>query len=290
MSTSADGTGPAVERDNAGNWPKLARQWAQVGPPLRPVAQDVEFCWDAVSEWMPGRGTPRVLLLGVTPELYRMPWPKGTDLLAVDHTPAMVEAVWPGPKEAVLCADWLALDLPGGSRDIALCDGGLHHLAYPQGQAGLVRVLRGALSDGGLCILRLYTPPARRESPQAVLRDLQEGRISNLNILKVRLGAAMTADVEQGVELDAVWRALQEAALDLDGLAARLGWPAEHMRVIHAYCGEKAHYHYVTVDQVCGLFCGEPGGFELIQVRVPAYELGEQFPTVVLKRRARREA
>ena len=31
MSTSADGTGPAVERDNAGNWPKLARQWAQVG-------------------------------------------------------------------------------------------------------------------------------------------------------------------------------------------------------------------------------------------------------------------
>jgi hypothetical protein len=49
-----------------------------------------------------------------------------------------------------------------------------------------VRLLAGALSEDGLCILRLYVPPVRRESPDAVFDDLLGGRIPNLNILKLR--------------------------------------------------------------------------------------------------------
>jgi len=284
MNKSADGTRSGPERESAGHWPQIARQWQQVGPPLRPSAEDTEICWDAIREWTRRHGAPRVLLLGVTPELYRLPWPKGTDFLAVDHTQAMIDAVWPGPKEAARCMDWLDLALPDGSRDVALCDGGLHLLAYPQEQRRLARVLAGALSAGGLCILRLFVPPPQRESPDAVLKDLTEGRIPNLNILKLRLGMSLMDSAADGVELGAVWRAVHAAAPDLEELAAAIGWSVEHMLALNTYRGSTIRYHFVTVDQVRDLFCAGPGGFRVQGIRVPSYELGEQCPTIVLER------
>jgi len=255
-----------------------------VGPPLRPAAQDIGFCRDAVRQWVRHRGAPRVLLLGVTPELYRLPWPKGTDFLAVDGARAMIDTVWPGPKENVQCTEWLAMALPDGSRDIVLCDGGLHLLAYPQEQRRLVCLLRRVLSDHGLCVFRLYVPPARRESPDVVLKDLLEGRIANLNILKLRLGMSLMGSAAEGVELETVWRAVARLTPRLEGLASRIGWPVEHMLAINAYRGSTARYCFVTVKQIRDLFCGSPGGFEVQRLHVPTYELGEQCPTVVLQR------
>ncbi len=164
------------KRKGSDHWQENARQWQHLGPPLRPSPQDIGFFEDAVQEWIHHYGAPRVLLLGVTPEIYRLPWPEGTDFLAVDHSQAMIDAVWPGPKEAAQCADWLSLKLPDNSRDIVLCDGGLPLLAYPREQQQLVRILRDVLSDQGLCILRLFVPPSQQESPDAVLRDLLEGK------------------------------------------------------------------------------------------------------------------
>ena len=276
--------GTGAERDRSGHWPEIARQWQQVGPPLRPAEQDIGFCSDAVGEWIRHRGAPRVLLLGVTPELYRLPWPTGTDFLAVDRTQAMIDTVWPGPREAVRCTDWLALALPDGSRDIVLCDGGLHLLAYPHEQQRLVRLLRAVLSDHGLCILRLYVPPPQRESPDTVLTDLLEGRIPNLNTLKLRLEMSLLEGAAAGVELGTVWRVVHEMAPDLAALASRIGWPVDHMLAINTYRGSTARYYFVTVDQVSELFCGSPGGFEVRRLSVPSYELGEQCPTIVLQR------
>jgi hypothetical protein len=284
MNTSADGTGTGVERDRAAYWPEAARQWQQVGSPLRPAPEDIGFYSQAVQEWVRHRGAPRVLLLGVTPELYRLPWPKGTDFLAVDCTQAMIDNVWPGPKEAVQRTDWLALALPDSSRDVVLCDGGLPLLAYPQEQRRLVRLLRAALSDQGLCVLRLYVPPARPERPDTVLKDLLEGRIPNLNILKLRLSMSLLESAGDGVELGTVWRALHEAAPDLEGLASRIGWPVEHMLAINTYRGSTDRFYFATVDQVADLFCGSPGGFEAHSLHVPSYELGERCPTIVLRR------
>lgn len=284
MNTSFDGTDTGAERDGAGYWPEIARQWQQVGPPLRPSAQDIGFCTDAVREWVRHRGAPRVLLLGVTPEIYRMPWPEGTDILAVDRSQAMIDAVWPGPKEAAQYTDWLSLELPDSSRDIVLCDGGLHLLAYPQEQRLLVHILRDVLSDQGLCVLRLFVPPPQRESPDAVLQDLIEGRISNLNVLKLRLSMSLMDSAANGVELGKVWRAIHAIASDLKGLTARIGWLLEHMLVINAYRGSKARYYFVTVDQVTDLFCGNPGGFYVYRLHMPSYELGERCPTIVFQR------
>jgi hypothetical protein len=227
-----------------------------------------------------------VLLLGVTPDLYRLPWPEGTDFMAIDRSQPMIDIVWPGPKEAALCADWLSMALPDNSRDIAFCDGGLHLLSYPQEQQQLVHILRSLLSDKGLCIFRLFVPPQQRESPDAVLQDLLEGRISNLNILKLRLAMSLQNSAERGVELKKIWWALHEIAHDLESLAEKIGWPVEHMLAINIYRDSTARYSFVTVDQVYDLFCGNSGGFTLRSLQVPSYELGERCPTIVLQRRS----
>ena len=225
-----------------------------------------------------------MLLLGVTPELYSLPWPKETDFLAVDHTQAMIDAWWPGPKEAVLCADWLSMDLlPAGSRDIVLCDGGLHLLKHPQEQQRLVLVLRRILSDRGFCIFRLFVPPSPRELPDKVIEDLLAGRILDLNALKLRLTLSLQHSPDKGVALAQVHRAILDAAPDLEKLAEKIGWPVDHMLAINAYKGLNYRYYFPAVDQVIDLFCRAPGGFQYHGLQVPAYELGRYCPTIAMQ-------
>ena len=249
--------GTVARPDRAGQWAAVARNWKLLGPPLRPSQEDVRFSEEAIRAWR-GQGTPpRVLLLGVTPELYGLPWRGGTDFLAVDRTMAAIEAVWPGPREAVRCEDWLEMKLPAASRDIVLCDGGLNLLAYPEEQQQLASILRGVLAEGGLCILRLFVRPAERETRDAVLADLMGGRIPNMNVLKLRLWMALQESPSQGVELDAVWRTVLSAAGSLEELASRVGWPLEETLTINAYKDSATRYWLGTVDEVAKIFCRE---------------------------------
>lgn len=275
--------GPASERTSA-HWLEIARRWYQVGPPLRPSAPDLAACAAVVQCWSVFHGAPRALILGVTPELYHLPWPAGTELAAVDHTPAMIEAVWPGPGDAVLCANWMDLPLESASRDIVLCDGGLHLLAYPLAQQQLVRSLRRIVAPGGLCIFRLFVPPVQREAPESVLRDLLAGCIPSLNVLKLRLAMALQETSEAGVQLAQVWDALHQAAPDFNQLAAQLGWSLDHLLAIDTYRDCTSRYHFLDALQVVRLFAEEPGGFTFATMTVPRYELGERCPTVVFRR------
>ena len=269
----------------AGHWPVIARRWSLVGPPLRPSADDVAV----YAEVARSRPAPRALILGVTPEIYRLPWPDGADVVAVDHTRAMIEAVWPGPPDAAVCADWTDLPLESGSRHLAFCDGGLHLLPYPEGQSAVVESLARVLAPGGLLALRLFVPPdppvgVDRETAAAVIDDLHAGRIASLNVLKLRLGMALQRDAHAGVVLGSVYDRLLEAAPDLPALAAAIGWPLDQTLAIDSYRGSTARYSFASLDQVRDLFCMAPGGFDLVSVRTPTYDLGERCPILVLRR------
>ena len=158
-------------------------------------------------------------------------------------------------------------------------------MGYPAQQRDLVRRLGAIVSEGGLCAFRLYVPPRRREVPDTVINDLLHGRVADVNALKLRLGMALMDDPAEGVALSAMWNALHDAAPDLEALARRLGWPAEHLLSIRAYRGATARYHFVSVEEACELFCEGP--FEVQDVRVPSYPLGDRCPTVVFGRRSR---
>ena len=278
--------GPSAPGGEPDAWSAMALRWEQVWPPLRPTEEDLALYWEAAAGWMRERGTPRVLLLGGTPELYHLPWPACTDLLAADGNAAMVAHVWPGPPGQVRCVDWLELDLPAGSRDLVLSDGGLDMLPYPRAQQRLVDVIRAVLADAGLCVLRVYALPAQRESPEEVLADLAAGRIRNRAVLQLRLGMALQESAAAGVGFGEIWRAVREAVRDPEALARRLGWAVRELVPEHLpQPGVEAfRFHFLTVEQVRELFCDGAGGFTLESVRVPAYDLGALCPTLVFRR------
>jgi hypothetical protein len=58
----------------------------------------VRFTEEAVGTWRGQGAPPRVLLLGVTPELMGCHGGRGQTFLAVDRTMEAIEAVWPGPE------------------------------------------------------------------------------------------------------------------------------------------------------------------------------------------------
>lgn len=277
----------AVQVREAGSvrnhWPDVARRWHVIGLPLRPSAADVALYAEPIAQWVAEQGAPRALILGVTPELYGLSWPPGTDLIAVDHTPAMIEAVWPGPREAAYCAEWTALPLDDGSRDVALCDGGLILLSA-FGRHLLVRELHRVLAQKGRCILRLFVPPYPRESADAVLSDLLTGKIANPNVLKLRLGMALQENSTQGVVLGLIWDKLADAAPDLTQLADRLGWPREPLLALDTYRDSPIRYYFLTTEEVARAFCVEPGGFTMQSLRFPHYAMGNCCPTLVLRR------
>jgi SAM-dependent methyltransferase len=268
----------------ANHWPELASQWNQIFSPLRPCDQDLAAYHAAIARWSAEHGAPRALILGVTPELYHLPWPAGTQLTAMDHTQRMIDMVWPGPRSAAVCADWTDMPLDNASRDNVLSDGGLSMLSCPHGHARLVRALQRVLSPAGLCAFRLYIPPSPRETPQTVLQDLLDGNIPHLNILKLRLGMALQESSERGVQLGHIWEVLRAAAPDFKGLAEQIGWPLEHLLAINTYRNSFNRYYFPSVAEVCGVFTDNPGGFVLESIQAPTYPLGERCPTIVFRR------
>lgn len=263
----------------------MGEKWRHIGPPLRPSPSDLSFVAGEVARWASDYRPPRALILGVTPEFYQLPWPTGSTVTAIDHTQAMIEALWPGPRHRALCAEWTEMPLPAVSLDLALCDGGLTLLRHPRGHQKLVSELHRVLVPGGCFIARLFVPAPRKESPAEVLSDLLNNRISSLDIFKLRLWMSLQQNTPKGVRLDRVWKEFHAVAPDLEELAGRTGWTLETVRVMETFRDSPDCLYFVTVDQARHLFCEDPGGFELSCQRTPDYELGERCPTLVFRRK-----
>ena len=281
--------GMAESSDNTsrvGHWQTIAARWSAVGSPLRPHADDLGFVEREASGWAARHGRPpRVLILGVTPELCRLAWPTGTTVHAADRYTDMIRAVWPGSPAQVVCLDWRQLGRvhAAGSIDLIVCDGGWHLLPWPNAQSELATCIAGLLAPGGLALVRLFALPEVRETPEVVLADLVAGRISDMNRLKLRLGMALQRTPEEGVRLGDVWDCVAAVAPDLAVLADCLGWPREQAEALVSYRGSDDRYHFIS--QVVATRCLEStGNLRCVRAHLPGYPMGAQFPTIVVER------
>ncbi len=275
---------PAPLLEKRLHWAEMGRHWARLGAPLRPSQQDLDSYVAAIGCRSSPSEPPRALILGVTVEICHLPWPPGTDVLALDRTEAMIQGVWPGELSQAVCGDWLAMPLQRRSRDVVFCDGGLSAVQYPEGTRRLVDSLDQVLVPGGICALRLYVPPSTRESAAAVLEDLLAGRIANLNLLKLRLGMALQTDPCTGVELGTIWNTIHAAAPNFGKLALRTGWGMDHLSAIMAYRNNAVRYYFPTAEQVLAVFAERAPAFTLQEIRRPSYTLGECCPVIILRK------
>ncbi len=262
-------------------WRSHSRQWALVGPPLRPSPFDVAVVHDVAGGF--GR-PPRVLLLGVTPEVACLAWPVGTRLRAVDRSVEMIGEVWPRhglPEGAVAeVGDWEALPMDRGA-DLVVADGAFICLPWPLGAAGLLARVAGALAPDGRAVLRFFVRPDRSEPIDQVADDLWMGRLAGFNTFKLRLLAAVAGDGPQ-VRLADVHEAFEQIVPDRAALARRLGWDLAVIGTIDAYRGSEAVYALPTRDEVA---LAVAVAFRVEAVCVGDYQLAERCPSFVLSPR-----
>ena len=260
------------------HWPLHARNWACVGPPLRPCAEDVAAVEAVVSAHAGGRAI-EALILGVTPELVGMAVPAGSSIVAVDHEPEMVEALFvPGQGRRALVGAWLTLPLRAGSIDVAVGDGCTTVLPYPAGYRALGAELARVVRPGGLVVLRLFTSP----DPPETLRDVHTalGTIQTFDALKWRIAMAIQAP-DRSVEVARLRDVFDALVPDRAALAARTGWRPEVIDHVDIYRASPARYSFPTRAEVTAAFAPH-----LVERSIcyPAYELGERCPTVVWRR------
>jgi SAM-dependent methyltransferase len=267
------------------HWSHMARLWRLVGPPLRPSPEDLAIFQGAIDRWRAEhRAPPRVLILGVTPELHALDWPGGTSMRALDGSLQMIKEVWPGPPESALLGSWTAIPLADASVDIVVCDGGFGMLPYPHGQTALLTELRRTLSPGGIFAVRLFAPKGRTGNVADVFDKLAAGRIPGLDSLKLHLWGALHGDAAQGVRPRDVVAQILCAAGSFDRLAQDHGWSLEHVRSLELHRQSSATYYLTEAAEVVRMACEEPGGFAIQAVVEPAYELGSCCPILALKR------
>lgn len=265
----------------SGVWRGHAVQWERVGPPLRPCARDTETMELLTGEWTARNGAPRVLVLGVTPEISRLGWPVGTGLLAVDRSRSMIDRVWPDrtPHRAdVVRADWLDLPLGPETRDVAVGDGVFTVLRYPGEHRSLLGSVARVLSRDGLFAFRTFVRPEERETPAEVCEAALAGEVGSFHAFKLRLLMSLQPDTPSGVRTGDVWEYWSRRGPSAERLSDRCGWPREEIDTIDAYRGSETTYSFPTRAELSSLLREE--GFRELRWCVQDYELGERCPTV----------
>ncbi len=270
-------------------WEGLSRYWHIVQPPQRPAREDIDVLQRLVAESasLAQSPLPRVLMLGVTPEIATIGWPAGTQLLALDSSPGMIRNVWPArevPAGVASLADWGAMPVRDAAYDFAVGDGFLTSVPYPDGFRAVVNELRRVLKDTGTFVMREFARPETREPLDTIFRDLREGRIVDFGSFTWRLAMAMHGDLESGCLIGEVCDAWHDNVPDSAEFTTSLGWPADALGWLEPYRGTQARMWFPTTDEVRAVFSRD---FEQVECLFPGYTDGERYPTAVFKPRAR---
>lgn len=267
----------------ADHWNQHAQQWSLIGTPLRPAPEDIHLLETELERWhaRTAVATPQALLCGVTVEVACMRWPRGTWLTAVDHSRPMIAGVWPAQHApgAAVCGSWFALPLADASQHLVIGDGCYSLLTGRDRYAAFSAELRRVASPGALLAMRYFLRPDRPETVAQVIDDLWQKRIGNFHVFKWRLAMALHGTLEEGVRLADIWNAWHEAVPDPHALARQLDWRTEVVNTIHNYRNVDTRYSFPTLEEARALV----GGFEIIAMHTPAYELGERCPTLIMQ-------
>ena len=224
-------------------------------------------------------GADRLLLLGVTPELSVL----GEDLTAVDNSPPMLAAIWPGDREGrrAILADWTDLPFADGSFDAVIGDASLN--ASAQRVDEVVAEARRVLAPGGKIVFRLFCAPQEPETLEAIGDDVVGGWTGNLSALKLRIAMALAASKPRAIiPVQEILVAFNRLFPDRIRLAAVTGWSADDISTVDAYVGAD---HSLGMPTLAGFRSYlEPHFSHVTAEPSTGYPLAERCPVVICRR------
>ena len=265
-------------------WDGLARAYAALGSPLRPTQGEIDTMERAVAAYAAREGDRRLrgLMLGVTADIATMRWPTRCSLLAVDLCREMIRSVWPGDIAGVrraVCGNWMSLPAQPYSCDIAIGDGSMNCVSYPDGFRAVAASVFQALKREGIFVARCYAQPERREEPAVVMESLAGRENPTFHHFKFRLMMAMQRSLKQGVAVDEVYRYWAKYDLDPAVVAERQAWDVEGIRAIALYRDASTVHFFPTLEEQRSLLREY---FDELSCSTDACVLGERCPMLVL--------
>lgn len=253
------------------HWNDYAGQWHLLDTPLRPHPQDVAAVLRAVSLERP------VLLLGVTPELSRLPMHG----IAIDKSQEMLRCVWqqhPGWK-AVL-GDWLQLPIDAQAIQQVIGDGVFNVLKFPEDYASLLRELIRVAGPAGRIVFRQFVSPSQMESLEAIRHDAMSNRIGNFHVLKWRLAMSIAATApDWNVPVQDILNTFNCLFDNRDALVQATGWNPSVFATVDIYVGSTSTLSFPPWEVVKPRLRSVATG---IDIQTGDYELSERCPTITL--------
>jgi SAM-dependent methyltransferase len=267
-------------------WNQVAAAYRRVGPPLRPSDEDAHNIEEAIRLHADAQKPMRVLLLGATPRLADTRWPDGTMMVAVDVARGFLRDVWPGDipgRRRAVQGDWRSLPVRDAVYDVAIGDGSLNTLQYPDGMRLAARSVQRALGPKGLLVLRVFVRPDDCESPEALVHDAIAGRVETFHHFRFLLLMAMQSSARQGVAVRDVYRFWQDLGARRASLPSRPGWSHEDLQAIEPYSESSAVHTFPTLSECREVLSDH---FEPIAIRPASYVLGDRCPIIVWRSRS----
>ena len=267
-------------------WEQQARQWARLGPPLRPGGEDVLLAQRAIDTWRRNHSSsPRAVILGATPELASLDWPEGSHVIAVDLVEGMLRGVWmlapsaAGRRQSVI-GNWLQMPLKPSSVDVAMADGSFS-LVRRARAALFVASVREMLRSDGVLALRSYIRPPIDELPASVWDQMLAGPVGGFSTFKLRLLMSLH-DGTGEVRLADAWRFFHERCSSYESLADRTGWSLDEVSTVEAYRNQQSVYRFPTLVELRSTLAPY---FVEEDCASPSYEMGERCLSLVLRPR-----
>jgi SAM-dependent methyltransferase len=279
--TVSDDSSSAHAQDH---FARLVTKWSHIGSPLRPLP-DESAVVQRVADTL--HAAAQVVVLGLTPEIIACHWPADIRLTAVDHSPAMIRALWPpekGPVNAqVMLANWCVMPIPSGTIDLVAGDGCYVVLPHPDGFASLTQEICRVLRPGGRFAIRVFLRPDTAETLAHIAQALSSGAIGSVNALKLRLLAALHGTSGSGTRLDDVFQAWKSLPPLAQQRVGQPGWTAEELVGIESYGGLESRYFLPTLAEFRASL--SPLLVE-IECTYGSHELADRCPTLVFARGA----
>ena len=261
------------------HWSKQARQWSLLGAPLKPSFCDIQNATAWMQEHCSANSSFNVLVLGVTPELVNIAWPRHTNLFALDCNLTMLESVLPTATPQIqpiaISGNWLNLPFESASFDLVIGDGCYTTLPLKE-YATLTQEVKRILKSTGIFIMRFFSKLEEADSVLNIEADLRAGKITSFHAFKLRLAMTLQNDLNVGVCLNDVWNVWNEDSHHYMSLMKNLSWKEEVINTITVYQNNPTYYTFPTVEELRAVF--KPYFLETA-IFFPEYHLGDRCPS-----------
>lgn len=268
------------------HWKKACINLMPGRPPWSPSLQDGMFMREFAGLALERNGAePRLLVLGVTPEVIQLDWPLAAHVVAVDSSAAMIASTWRPHKSlrsSVVCARWQDMPVPSAAFDAVVGDGSLNALPSLDDYGPVLRQVARTLKPGGVFVLRCFVKPDDIETPEHVLAQARAGAFPTTAAFRMRFAFAVTG-TDGSIGLAHMRGVFNALVPDRDDLAAATGWPRDHIDRVDADKDSGVKLTFPTQSQFVAL--AKPF-FELESSMRGTYLLSDQCPTQLFRPRS----